>query len=119
MKDDQFLGEFLGKKNPLSEIAIVVEEKIIKPVWNKNVFDQAGGHLLAVNKKHPNAKLLNIHHTSFLVYYALAEGAKEQGVDFPYSLVELWALIDIQEYVYVLQAYQQQHGHGLGQLYKS
>lgn len=81
----------------LLDVAIVVAGHVITPAHNEKVLQNVVWEMQ--NKTIPeNAKDTNIHVTNFYVYHSLKIGAEKMKIPFPWNPIELFFLIDLEDY---------------------
>lgn len=83
---------------------IEFDGKKIKPVFNDKVLTELVEEIKHLSSKKPvkTEKFMNLHHSNFLVYLSLKEGARLQNIEFKYTTNELFFFIDYLQYANVL-----------------
>ena len=88
--------------NP-DELQINYRGTLIKPVFNKNVYDQAIQGM--IKQGYPFDKKDDcLHFTNWFIWFSLKEGARLQGIEFSDSTTDLFYYINLMDYHRILIA---------------
>ena len=105
-----------AKEAPVNNILykgyIIIESKKIKPIFNEEVLEKIGFKILKLPRlKNIEQKWFCMAHSNISVFLGLKHGALKQGIEFKYSMSELFRLIDLQDYHNVMIEAQKSQGY--------